>query len=100
MNKRIVSFASDIHQAALIGDLAALQRSIDSGIDINLAIDYFPPDDYFYLRQLTPLMVAAISHQGASVATVRWLVEHGADLNRKSAAQHPAIWYALGVLVC
>jgi ankyrin repeat protein len=96
LNKRIGYFASDIHQAALVGDLAALQKSIDSGVDINLAIDYFPPDDYFYLRQLTPLMVAAISHQGASVETVRWLVEHGADLNLKSAAQHPAIWYALG----
>ena len=94
MNNRIVFFTSDIHQAALVGDLAALQRSIDSGVDINLAID-LNQDDYFYLRQLTPLMVAAISHQGATVETVRWLVEHGADLNAKSAAQHTAIWYAL-----
>jgi ankyrin repeat protein len=96
LNKWLLSFDSAIHQAALVGDLTALQKTVDSGIDINLAIDYFPPNDYFYLRQLTPLMVAAISHQGASVETVRWLVEHGADLNLKSAARHPAIWYALG----
>jgi ankyrin repeat protein len=95
LNKRIGSFASDIHQAALVGDLAALQKSIDSGVDINSAIDY-STDDYYYLRQLTPLMVAAISDRGSSVETVKWLVEHGADLNVKSAARHPAIWYALG----
>ncbi len=94
MNNRIISFTSDIHQAALVGDLHVLQKSIDSGVDINLAID-LSQDDYFYLRQLTPLMVAAISQQGATVETVRWLVEHGADLNVKSAAQHTAIWYAL-----
>jgi ankyrin repeat protein len=94
LNKRIISFNSDIHQSALVGDLAALQRSIYSGVNINLAID-LSQDDYFYLRQLTPLMVAAMSNQGASVETVRWLVEHGADLNAKSAAQYTAIWYAL-----
>ncbi len=94
MNNRIISFTSDIHQAALVGDLHVLQRSIDSGVDINLAID-ISQDDYFYLLQVTPLMVAAISHQGATVETVRWLVEHGADLNAKSAAEYTPIWYAL-----
>jgi ankyrin repeat protein len=94
LNNRIISFTSDIHQAALVGDLHVLQRSIDSGVDINLAID-ISQDDYFYLLQVTPLMMAAISHQGATVETVRWLVEHGADLNAKSAAQHTAIWYGL-----
>jgi ankyrin repeat protein len=95
LNNRIISFESEIHQAALIGDLGALQKLIDSGVDVNLAIDC-APDDYAYLRQLTPLMVAAISQQGASVETVRWLVEYGADLNVKSAAKYTAIWYALG----
>jgi ankyrin repeat protein len=94
LNKQILSFASDIHQAALVGDLGAIERSIDSGVDINLTID-INQDDYFYLCQLTPLMVAAMSNQGASVETVRWLVEHGADLNAKSASQYTAIWYAL-----
>jgi ankyrin repeat protein len=96
LNKQQLFFESDIHQAALIGDLAALQRSIDLCIDVNSLTDYFPPNDYFYLRQLTPLMVAAMSSQGATLETVKWLVEHGADLNLKSAARHPAIWYALG----
>jgi ankyrin repeat protein len=96
LNKQQLFFDSDLHQAALIGDLDALQRSIDSGVDINSTIDYLPPNDYFYLRQLTPLMVAAMSPQGATVETVKWSIEHGADLNLKSAAGHPAIWYALG----
>lgn len=46
---RFCSFDSEIHQAALIGNVAALQASIDLGVDINLAIDC-ESDNYAYCR--------------------------------------------------
>jgi ankyrin repeat protein len=88
------SFDSPLHQAALVGDIDVLDRLVKQGLDINLPIDR-AADDYGYLRQLTPLMVAALSNQGATVATVKWLVEHGADVNARSMAENTAIWYAI-----
>jgi ankyrin repeat protein len=87
-------FDSPLHQAAWIGDLATLENLFQQGIDLNSQIN-LAPDDYAYRRQVTPLMLAALSNQGATITTVRWLVEHGADVTIQSAAYYTVIWYAL-----
>lgn len=84
-----------IFRAARLGDLAVLQQLLDAGANINdrtdIAADHGP-----YLQQLTPLMVAARSADGATVDTLRWLVDHGADLHARSAGGATAAWYAAG----
>jgi ankyrin repeat protein len=87
-------FDSQLHQAAWIGDLDTLEKLFQQGVDLNSQID-LAPDDYAYRRQVTPLMLAALSNQGASITTVRWLVEHGANVTIQSAAYYTVIWYAL-----
>ncbi len=84
-----------IHRAARKGDLAELQRLLDAGADINeradLEYDHGP-----HLCDLTPLMVAARSIDGATTRTLHWLIEHGADLLAQSAGGNSAAWYAAG----
>ena len=84
-----------IHRAARKGDLDELARLIEAGADINekadLEFDCGP-----HVCGLTPLMAAARSINGATVATLRWLVEHGADLNARSEGTNSAAWYAAG----
>jgi Ankyrin repeat len=67
-----------IHRAARLGDLAELERLLAAGEDVNsradLEYDYGP-----FLRQLTPLVVAARSEDGTTAETLRWLLGHGAD---------------------
>ena len=67
-----------IHRAARLGDLVELGRPLAAGEDVDsradLEYDYGP-----FLRQLTPLMVAARSDDGATAETLRWLLGHGAD---------------------
>ncbi len=79
-----------IHRAARLGDLAHLKELVTSGVDINLAVDL--AFDYgSYLQKLTPLMVAAASTEGASLSTVRWLVDNGAAYlpnPKRDAPQH------------
>jgi len=84
-----------IHAAARTGDIAALERFVRGGVDINLATD-LEVDNGPHLRQLTPLMVAARSIDGASVETLRWLIDHGADLHAKSEGGETAAYYAAG----
>lgn len=81
--------------AARLGDLAALQQLLDEGANINDRTD-IAADHGLYLQQLTPLMVAARSADGASVDTLRWLIDHGADLYTHSAGGATAAWYAAG----
>ena len=61
--------AWDIGDAALAGDVAALQSSIEAGADINSAND----------RGAHPLMLAA---HDASVECVSLLLKSGADVHR------------------
>lgn len=73
-----------IHRAARLGDLVALERLLADGADINTEWD-----------GVTPLMAAAGSMDGASVGTLRWLVDHGADVST-SDENETATWYAAG----
>jgi ankyrin repeat protein len=86
---------SPFHRAARLGELAELQRLLDAGADINGRSD-IAVDHGAYLQQLTPLMAAARATAGATVATLRWLVAHGADLHARSAGGVSAAWYAAG----
>jgi ankyrin repeat protein len=84
-----------MHDAASNGDIAELERLLAAGADINGQQD-LAVDGGKYWQQLTPLMVAACSQSGATVDTVRWLVEHGANPDITSAAGVTATWYAAG----
>jgi ankyrin repeat protein len=84
-----------IHEAAKRGDIAGLAQCLAAGIDVNARKDL--KHGYgAYWQSLTPLMVASGSDQGATVDTLKWLIEHGADLNAVSAAGVTAAWYAAG----
>ncbi|MBB6053661.1 ankyrin repeat domain-containing protein [Armatimonas rosea] len=85
-------------RAARLGDRAALERLIADGADINARIDF----EWEYLSacgNVTPLMIAARSVDGATVATLAWLLEHGADLFATSdeRGHQNAAWYAAGL---
>lgn len=84
-----------IHRAARLGDLIELRRLLDAGADINARAD-LEVDNGPYLRQLTPLMVAARSVEGASVQTIEFLLHRGADLHAESEGGNTAAWYAAG----
>ncbi|WP_395094220.1 ankyrin repeat domain-containing protein [Armatimonas sp.] len=86
-----------LHRAARLGDIAVLEQLIVGGADINARID----SEREYLSEcwnVTPLMVAARSVDGADVATLVWLLEHGADLFASSDEHgtENAAWYAAG----
>lgn len=84
-----------IHSAARKGDIAQIADLIESGADIETRAD-LEFDNGPHLNNLTPLMVAARSIDGATVDTLRWLVEHGADIHARSAGGNTAAWYAAG----
>jgi ankyrin repeat protein len=84
-----------IHRAARLGDLTELARLMAGGADINSRAD-LEYDHGGFLKGLTPLMVAARSGDGASVETLRWMVERGADLRAVSRGGVTAAWYAAG----
>ena len=85
----------EIHRAARRGDITTLARLVAEGGDINLRYDA-GLEHGSQLRQLTPLMTAARSMDGATEATLAWLVEHGADLHAVSGGKVTAAWYAAG----
>lgn len=62
---------SDLHQAAREGNLRDLERLLDAGMPVDL------PDD---VEGHTPLMEACLS-PAADVATLDFLIGHGADVN-------------------
>lgn len=74
-----------IHRAARLGDLDELERLLARGEDIDSRAD-FDYDCGSCLRQLTPLMVAASSEDGATAATLRRLLGHGAEPRARSAS--------------
>ncbi|WP_394796561.1 ankyrin repeat domain-containing protein [Armatimonas sp.] len=87
-----------LHRAARLGDIAALERLVADGADINARIDV----EWEYLSEcwnVTPLMVSARSVDGADVATLAWLLDQGADLFATSdeRGRQNAAWYAAGL---
>ena len=85
----------DVHRAARTGNISELERLVENGVDIDHKAD-FAFDHGPYLRQLTPLMIAAASTEGATVETIRWLVRSGADVRLRSEGGCTAAWYAAG----
>jgi ankyrin repeat protein len=83
-----------LHRAARLGDIDELQRLISEGEDINSTFNY--NETYPYWCQLTPLIVAAMSIDGATVETLQWLINHGAKLEATSAGGENAIFYISG----
>lgn len=67
-----------IHRAARLGDHAEIRRLVAAGADVNAVFNWPQNPDYSSITA-TPLMIAAGSNDGASVETVRLLVELGAD---------------------
>ena len=86
---------SPIHYAAYFGDLTELERLVFKGTDINIRADLSSTHGSFF-RQLTPLMIAAGSNNGATVKTLKWLIEHDANIYARSLAGVTAAWYAAG----
>lgn len=84
-----------IHRAARLGDLPALERLLAEGADIELRHDA-DKEHGSQLRQLTPLMTAARSIDGATDETILWLLERGASLHAVSGGGVTAAWYAAG----
>lgn len=84
-----------IHRAARRGAVADLERLLALGGDINEPAD-LEFDNGPHLCGLTPLMLAARSIDGATTQTLRWLVDHGADLHATSKGGNTAAWYAAG----
>lgn len=68
---------------------------LKQGADVNERRD-LEVDNGSFMRDLTPLMVAARSIDGAGVATMQWLLDRGADLRAVSEAGVTAAWYAAG----
>ena len=59
------------------GNIALLQLLVDLGMDVNESKDRWDPDDPFCLVE-GPICLAASEGQ---LATVRWLLEHGARID-------------------
>lgn len=95
MNDFLKIDQSPIYQAVALGDIAVLSELVDTGHDINTQVDAAEGWGIFYLG-VTPLMVAACSPQGATVETLQWLIDHGADVTRQATGKTTAAWYAAG----
>lgn len=95
MTQQNSPYEPPLHRASRLGNLAELQQLIAQGVNINSRADLAIDSGSFFL-QLTPLMVAAGSQDGATVETLRWLIEHGADLWARSQGGTTAAWYAAG----
>lgn len=80
------------HRAARLGDIAEMERLLSSA-RINARCD-LPGEHTLY--DVTPLMVAAQSTEGANVDTLAWLLAHGADLHARSSNGGTAAWYCAG----
>ncbi len=80
-----------LHKAARLGDHAEIRRLIAAGADPNATFD-IALDPGGREHRVTPLMIAAGSGDGATVETVKLLMELGADpkltLADVSAAEH------------
>lgn len=85
-----------LHRAARLGDHDEIRRLVAAGHPINaLADSEFR--QYFHPRYATPFMVAAGSSNGATVETLRLLLELGADPAFQLAGRSAATYAATGV---
>lgn len=95
MTVRSVPPEPAIHRAARLGDHAAIERLLAAGTDVDaradLEFDHGP-----HLRGLTPLLTAARSIDGATVETLRLLLDRRADLHARAEGGGDAAWYAAG----
>jgi ankyrin repeat protein len=83
-----------LHRAARLGDIPAIERLLSFGLDINARAN-LNLGEGLYMYQLTPLMLAAWSMDGATVETLRFLVERGADIYATDAWGKSAAWYSI-----
>lgn len=88
-----------LHAAARTGDHIAIRRCVDGGADIDAVFDIGlgsrdcrTPD-----QPVTPLMVAAGSGDGATVHTVKLLLELGADPTRVAGRNSAATMACVGL---
>jgi ankyrin repeat protein len=86
----------EVHRAAREGDANALGRLARAGADLNGVFD-IGLDPGAYPRPATPLMVAAGSGDGATVETVRVLLELGADPTLETRAGSAAVFACVGL---
>lgn len=84
-----------IHDAARQGNIAALEHALAAGEHIDDRANFGPEAEPVFTH-LTPLMMAAGSIEGATVDTLRWLVDHGADITAVSGNGVTAAWFAAG----
>ncbi len=85
-----------LHRAARLGDHDEIRRLVAAGHPINaLANSEFYP--YCDPRYATPFMVAAGSSNGATVETLRLLLELGADPAFQLAGRSAATYAATGI---
>jgi len=85
-----------LHRAARLGDHDEIRRLIEAGEDIEREFD-IGLDPSARKRPATALMVAAGSGDGASVETVRLLLDLGADPKRITAHDSPATFACSGL---
>jgi ankyrin repeat protein len=83
-----------LHRAARLGDIAQMERLLIQGVDINVRANLYLGEDVC-MYQITPLMQAAWSIDGATVETLRFLVERGADIYATDAWGKTAVWYSI-----
>ena len=86
----------EIHRASRLGDAVALRRLAAAGEDLNKAFD-MGLDPGAHPWPATPLMVAAGSGEGATVETVRLLLELGADPDVVTHAGSAAVFACVGL---
>lgn len=85
-----------LHRAARTGDHEAIRRLVGAGADVNVVFD-MGLDPGARPTPATPLMVAAGSGDGASVETVRLLLELGAEPTAQLAGSSAARFAATGL---
>jgi ankyrin repeat protein len=83
-----------LHRAARLGDIAQIEKLLIQGVDINARTNLYLGEDVC-MYQLTPLMQAAWSMDGATVETLRFMVERGADIYATDAWGKTAAWYSI-----
>lgn len=85
-----------LHRAARVGDHAEIRRLVAAGADNNAEFDIgLDPDAREAM--VTPLMVAAGSGDGATVETVRLLMELGADAKHETDFGSAAVLASTGL---
>lgn len=87
-----------LHRAARLGDHDAIRRLVAAGADVN-EVCSFRPDGYERALRLTPLIAAIRSSDGATGATIRLLMELGADPTVRAGHSNAVDWLRDGIVV-